>query len=67
MSISTFADLLRSYLRVSRRRRPIMPVPMPGTFARAIRDGALLVPADARTERASGRRTWEGFLAERLG
>ena len=65
--VATFADLLRTYLRVSRRRRPIMSVPMPGKFARAIRDGALLVPADARPERASGRRTWEGFLAERLG
>jgi uncharacterized protein YbjT (DUF2867 family) len=63
----TFADLIRTYLRAIRRRRPIMQIPMPGMFARAIRNGALLVPADATPERAAGRRTWEEFLAERLG
>jgi uncharacterized protein YbjT (DUF2867 family) len=57
------AELLRGYLRVSeRRRRPIVPVWLPGKAARAFRSGANLAPG-----RAVGRRTWEEFLAERLG
>jgi uncharacterized protein YbjT (DUF2867 family) len=63
----TFADLIETYMHVSGGRRPIVQIPMPGRFARAIRNGALLVPADATPERAAGRRTWEEFLAERLG
>src|SRR5918998_4168350 len=55
------AELLRSYLRATkRRRRPIVPVPLPGRAARAFRDGANLVP-----EREVGRRTWEQFLTDR--
>jgi uncharacterized protein YbjT (DUF2867 family) len=56
------ADLLRGYLRASRRRRPIVPVRLPGRAARSLRDGANLAP-----ERAVGRRTWEEFLADRVG
>ncbi len=55
------ADLLRGYLRATKRRRPIVPVWLPGKAARAFRDGANLAP-----EQAVGRRTWEEFLAERL-
>src|ERR687894_155453 len=56
------AELLRGYLRASkRRRRPIVPIPLPGKAARAFRDGANLAP-----EQAVGHRTWEEFLAERL-
>ena len=56
------ADLLRGYLRASkRRRRPIVPVWLPGKAARLFRDGGNLAP-----EQAVGRRTWEEFLAERL-
>jgi uncharacterized protein YbjT (DUF2867 family) len=56
------AELLRGYLRASkRRRRPIVPVPLPGRAARAFRAGANLAP-----EQAVGHRTWEEFLAERL-
>jgi uncharacterized protein YbjT (DUF2867 family) len=55
------SELLRGYLRASkRRRRPIMPVPLPGKGARAFRNGANLAP-----EQAVGRRTWEEFLADR--
>ncbi len=54
-------ELLRGYLRASRRRRLILPVRLPGGAARAFRAGANLAP-----ERAVGRRTWEDFLAERL-
>ena len=54
--------MLRGYLRASkRRRRPIVPVPLPGKAARAFRDGANLAP-----EQAVGRRTWEEFLADRV-
>ena len=56
------ADLLRGYLRASRKHRPIVPVWLPGRAARAFRDGANLAP-----DRAVGRRTWEDFLAARVG
>jgi uncharacterized protein YbjT (DUF2867 family) len=55
-------DLLRSYLRASDRRRLIMPVRLPGRAYRAVRAGANIAP-----ERAVGHRTWEDFLATRLG
>jgi uncharacterized protein YbjT (DUF2867 family) len=61
--VLSFADLLRAYLRASHRRRPIVPVWMPGTSA--VRSGALLVPGQA-TAATTGRRTWEEFLADRL-
>jgi uncharacterized protein YbjT (DUF2867 family) len=54
-------ELLRAYLRASRRHRPIVPVRLPGKAARALRAGANLAP-----DRAVGQRTWEEFLAERL-
>lgn len=54
-------ELLRSYLRASHRRRPIMPMWLPGMAARAYRDGANLAP-----DRAVGRRTWEAFLADQM-
>ncbi|MGH3098616.1 MAG: SDR family oxidoreductase [Streptosporangiales bacterium] len=55
------AELFRSYLRAAGKRRPIVPVPQPGSAARALRAGANLAP-----DRAVGGRTWEEFLAERL-
>ena len=55
------AELLRGYLRASkRRRRPIAPVWLPDSTARAFRAGANLAP-----EQAVGQRTWEEFLADR--
>lgn len=60
--IYEMADLVRSYLRASHRRRLILPMPVPGKAAAAIRAGANLAP-----ERAVGQRTWEGFLAARVG
>ena len=51
--VLSFADLLHAYLRVSHRRRPVVPVWMPGI--RAVRAGALLVPRQAaRPPQASG-------------
>jgi uncharacterized protein YbjT (DUF2867 family) len=55
------AELLRGYLRATkRRRRPIVPVWLPGKAARAFRDSGNLA-----LEQTVGQRTWEEFLAER--
>ena len=59
--IYPMADLVHGYLRAAGKRRPVVPVRLPGRAARAVRDGANLAP-----ERAVGRRTWEEFLAERV-
>jgi uncharacterized protein YbjT (DUF2867 family) len=56
------AEIVRAYLQVARKHRPILSLPLPGAAARAVRDGALLSP-----EAAMGRRTWEDFLAEEFG
>jgi uncharacterized protein YbjT (DUF2867 family) len=53
------AELVRGYLRARGKRRPMLPLRLPGTAARSVRAGANLAP-----ERAVGRRTWEEFLAE---
>jgi uncharacterized protein YbjT (DUF2867 family) len=56
------AELLRGYLRATkRRRRLIVPLWLPGEAAHAFRAGVNLAP-----EQAVGRQTWEEFLAERL-
>jgi uncharacterized protein YbjT (DUF2867 family) len=55
------AELLREYLRARRKRRPIVPVRLPGKAARAFRAGGNLAPG-----RAVGERTWEEFLADRV-
>jgi uncharacterized protein YbjT (DUF2867 family) len=60
--VYAMSDLLRDYLRAGRRRRLLIPVGIPGAAARAIRDGANLAP-----DRAVGHRSWEDFLAERVG
>jgi uncharacterized protein YbjT (DUF2867 family) len=55
------ADLMRAYLRASHKRRPTLPVRLPGRAAAAVRDGAVLA-----AEHAVGKRTWEDFLAEHV-
>jgi uncharacterized protein YbjT (DUF2867 family) len=55
------ADLLRGYLSATHRRRPLLPVWLPGNAARSIRAGANLAP-----DRAVGRVAWEEFLADRV-
>jgi uncharacterized protein YbjT (DUF2867 family) len=55
------ADLVRAYLHATGRRRPLMPIRLPGKAARALRAGANLAP-----DRAVGTRTWEGFLSDRF-
>jgi uncharacterized protein YbjT (DUF2867 family) len=60
--IYPMADLVRSYLRAVGKRRPLLPVRLPGKAAAAVRAGANLA-----TERAVGHVTWEEFLAARAG
>jgi uncharacterized protein YbjT (DUF2867 family) len=55
--IYQMADLVRSYLQATGKRRPILPLRLPGKAAKAFRDGANLSP-----HRAVGRKTWEDFL-----
>jgi uncharacterized protein YbjT (DUF2867 family) len=56
------AELLRSYLRLADKRRLLLRLWLPGKAARAVREGAILSP-----DHAVGRRTWEDFLADRVG
>jgi uncharacterized protein YbjT (DUF2867 family) len=51
------ADIVRTYLRATGRRRLLLPFPLPGAAARAVRNGANLAP-----DHAVGERTWEDFL-----
>lgn len=60
--VYAMADLMRSYLHANHKRRLIVPVRLPGKAARAHRAGANLTP-----DHADGIRTWEDFLADRLG
>lgn len=57
------AELSRGYLRACGKGRLMMPVRMPGAAGRAYRAGENLTLEGA----AVGRRTWEDFLAERVG
>lgn len=57
------ADLVRGYLRASGKNRLIVPVRVSGKVGRVYRAGENLSLEGA----AVGRRTWEGFLAERVG
>jgi uncharacterized protein YbjT (DUF2867 family) len=58
--VSSWMDLLRSYLAATHRHRWVVPVRIPGT--RAVRNGALL-PAPGHV---SGIKTWDEFLSGRL-
>ena len=56
------ADLIRGYLSARHMRRLLVPMRMPGKAAAAMRAGANLA-----LDRAVGRRSWEDYLAERVG
>ncbi|MGP9020224.1 SDR family oxidoreductase [Streptomyces sp. BR1] len=56
-------ELARTYLAAVGKRRPLLPVPMPGKAGRAYRAGENLAGEGA----VRGERTWEAFLAERVG
>ncbi|MFU8851158.1 SDR family oxidoreductase [Micromonospora sp. SL1-18] len=54
-------ELIRGYLRAVGKRRLLLQVRLPGKVGRAYRAGANLT-----LDGATGSRTWEAFLAERL-
>ncbi|GGN60585.1 NmrA family transcriptional regulator [Streptomyces albiflavescens] len=56
-------DLARGYLKARGKRRPTMPVRIPGKAGRAYRAGDNLTLDGAEI----GKRTWEDFLVERVG
>ncbi|MFD0686425.1 SDR family oxidoreductase [Actinomadura fibrosa] len=55
--VLTLEEMARSYLRARGRRRPLVPVPLPGRAARGFRAGHHLAPGHA-----VGKRTWQQFL-----
>ena len=55
--VRALTDLARAYLRIRGRKRPVLPVPIPGRVARAYRAGAHLTP-----DHAAGTITFEQFL-----
>lgn len=54
-------DLISSYLSARGKRRPQMPIRMPGQAAQALREGANLTP-----DHAVGDVTWEEFLSNHV-
>ncbi|MER5379551.1 NAD(P)H-binding protein [Streptomyces sp. NPDC002688] len=62
--VYTLTELADGYAEArGKRRRPTLPVRIPGKAGRAYRAGDNLAQAGAQT----GKRTWEDFLAERVG
>jgi len=59
--IRPVADLVRSYLRARGRRRPVLPVLLPGAAFAGLRQGSLVTP-----DHAVGRATFGQFLAGRF-
>jgi uncharacterized protein YbjT (DUF2867 family) len=57
--VRTVGDLARSYLSMVGKRRPVMPVWLPGKVFRAIRAGENMAP-----QHAAGSITFEEYLAE---
>ncbi|MEU7138047.1 NAD(P)H-binding protein [Nocardia sp. NPDC046473] len=57
------AELVRGYLRASGKRRPLLPVRLPGKAGKAYRAGANMTFNGTQL----GQRTWEEFLAEQFG
>jgi len=55
-------DLIRSYLQATGKRRPFMPIRMPGKAGRSYRAGENLALSGADL----GKRTWDDFLAEHV-
>ncbi|WP_433012544.1 SDR family oxidoreductase [Kribbella sp. CA-294648] len=58
--VYTLKEIIGSYLEATGRRRPMVPLHLPGKAARTFRTGINLAPAHA-----TGTRTWEAFLTER--
>lgn len=60
--VYSLKEFIRGYLRASHKRRLLIPLWLPGKGAQSVRAGTNLAP-----DRAVGRRTWEEFLADRVG
>jgi uncharacterized protein YbjT (DUF2867 family) len=61
-SVYGLGDLARSYLQARGKRRPQLPIRMPGKAGRAYRAGENLATDGADL----GKRTWEEFLSDRM-
>jgi uncharacterized protein YbjT (DUF2867 family) len=61
--VLSFAEVIRTYLAAVGKRRPVVPVWLPGTAA--VRAGGLLVAGQPGDRPPSGQRTWAEFLAAR--
>jgi uncharacterized protein YbjT (DUF2867 family) len=59
--VYSMADLIRGYLERTHRRRPLLPLSLPGKAFHALQAGANLAP-----EHSVGKRTWEEYLTDRL-
>ena len=63
--MSTWAEMIRQYLRFIGRRRAVVQVWMPGM--KEIRAGGLLVGGESgAAANAYGKTTWEEFMERRL-
>jgi uncharacterized protein YbjT (DUF2867 family) len=63
--VSTWAEMIRQYLAITKRKRAVVQVWMPKM--KEIRAGCLLVSGDSGGASSPyGKTTWEEFLAERL-
>jgi len=60
--VRTADDMVRAYLKMKGSRKRVVPFPLPGETARAIRSGALTCP-----DNRYGKVRWEEFLREELG
>lgn len=59
--IYTLKEIISSYLAATHRRRPMLPLHLPGKGPRMFRTGVNLAPTHA-----TGTHTWEAFLADRV-
>jgi uncharacterized protein YbjT (DUF2867 family) len=59
--VRSMADLARAWAAATGRRRVVVPVPLPGGLARAVKAGGLLAPAQ------EGRITFEEYLRATAG
>lgn len=57
--VESMPDMVRRYLRATGRRTPVLAVPLPGAFGRALRDGTILPGPGARL----GTVTFDAWLA----
>ena len=60
-TVYPLTELVRSYLTEHGKRRPFLPVPLPGKPGKAYKSGANL-----NLQAVKGERTWEAFVAEKI-